>query len=61
MSFTDLADGVHTLTLTAPHFPRRIGPLNVTVSRSVAPPVMFDSTAASADACIQPDPIFGCD
>jgi hypothetical protein len=33
----------------------------VTVSRSVAPPVMFDSTAASADACIQPDPIFGCD
>jgi hypothetical protein len=61
VSFTDLADGVHTLTLTAPHFPRRIGPLNVTVSRSVAPPMMFDSTAASVDACIQPDPIFGCD
>ena len=59
--FTDLADGVHTLTLTAPRFPHQIGPLSVPVSRSVAPPMTFDSTAASVGECSQPDPIFGCD
>jgi hypothetical protein len=59
--FTDLADGVHSLTLTAPHFSRAIGPLSVTITRSVAPPMTFDSTAVSVDECLHPDPFFGCD